>query len=243
MTTQGRSLKKTDKDKQPIPLRPFDLKSPALPYTIQRNTTIPDWNFKPPDQPVYDAPPRAQKFPTFTKKQQMTVQPPLGLQQPKRQQRQHQLLKSNQLHNNSNQSDAGIGKITTKITLAKNDLLATIDTGVLHLSTNEDAEEKKLSLDNMHLQEWYDDDDKDYDANELKTAIKEEHDSVQKTNVFTRVKATDYNHTQTKTQSTIRSERIHTECQHRRNLHGYTRRYHTTNLTHHSTTQQPQHIH
>eukprot|EP00971_Amphidinium_carterae_P114491 2268449-Amphidinium_carterae.1 len=45
----------------------------------------------------------------------------------------------------------------------------------------------------MHLQEWYDDDYEDYDANELKTAIKKEHDSLQKTNVFTRVQATDYN--------------------------------------------------
>eukprot|EP00971_Amphidinium_carterae_P264393 5244822-Amphidinium_carterae.1 len=48
----------------------------------------------------------------------------------------------------------------------------------------------------MHLQEWYDDDNEDYDANELKIAIKEEHDSLQKTNVFTRVHATDYNQQQ-----------------------------------------------
>eukprot|EP00971_Amphidinium_carterae_P257385 5109633-Amphidinium_carterae.2 len=45
----------------------------------------------------------------------------------------------------------------------------------------------------MHLQEWYDDDNGDYDANELQTAIKEEHDSLQKTNVFTRVQTTNYN--------------------------------------------------
>eukprot|EP00971_Amphidinium_carterae_P171869 3407479-Amphidinium_carterae.1 len=87
---------------------------------------------------------------------------------------------------------------TTKTTLAKNDLLATIDTGVLHLSTHEDPEEKKLSLDNMHLQEWYDDDNLDYDANELKTAIKDEHDSLQKTNVFTRVHASEYSQQQLK---------------------------------------------
>eukprot|EP00971_Amphidinium_carterae_P236043 4684832-Amphidinium_carterae.1 len=67
-----------------------------------------------------------------------------------------------------------------------------METGVLHLSTNEDAEEKKLSLDNMILQNWYDDDNEDYDAYELKTAIKEEHDALQKTEVFTRVKAKDY---------------------------------------------------
>eukprot|EP00971_Amphidinium_carterae_P048866 962964-Amphidinium_carterae.2 len=44
----------------------------------------------------------------------------------------------------------------------------------------------------MHLQEWYDDDNEDYDANSLKTAIKEEHGSLQASNVFTRVQATDY---------------------------------------------------
>eukprot|EP00971_Amphidinium_carterae_P095247 1884150-Amphidinium_carterae.1 len=83
-------------------------------------------------------------------------------------------------------------------TPAKNDLLATINTGVLHLSTNEDQEEKKLSLHNMNLQEWYDDDNMDYDANELKTAIKDEHDSLQKTNVFTKVQASDYSQQQLK---------------------------------------------
>eukprot|EP00971_Amphidinium_carterae_P313823 6237020-Amphidinium_carterae.1 len=56
-------------------------------------------------------------------------------------------------------------RLTTKTTPAKNDVLATIDTGVIHLSTNEDLEEKKLSLGNMHLQEWYDDDNEEYDAN------------------------------------------------------------------------------
>eukprot|EP00971_Amphidinium_carterae_P210538 4177809-Amphidinium_carterae.1 len=50
----------------------------------------------------------------------------------------------------------------------------------------------------MHLQEWYDDDNLDYDANELKTAIKEEHDSLQKTNVFTRVHASEYSQQQLK---------------------------------------------
>eukprot|EP00971_Amphidinium_carterae_P058657 1159967-Amphidinium_carterae.1 len=88
--------------------------------------------------------------------------------------------------------------MTTKTTPAKSDLVATIDTGVLHLSTNEDPEEKKLSLDNMHLQEWYDDDNMDYDANELKTAIKDEHDSLQKTSAFTRVQASDYSQQQLK---------------------------------------------
>eukprot|EP00971_Amphidinium_carterae_P300751 5975585-Amphidinium_carterae.1 len=44
-------------------------------------------------------------------------------------------------------------RLTTKTTPKPNDLAATINTGVLHLSTNEDPEEKKLSLENMHLQE------------------------------------------------------------------------------------------
>eukprot|EP00971_Amphidinium_carterae_P207311 4113069-Amphidinium_carterae.1 len=50
----------------------------------------------------------------------------------------------------------------------------------------------------MCLQEWYDDDNLDYDANELKAAIKDEHDSIQKTSVFTRVHANDYNQQQLK---------------------------------------------
>eukprot|EP00971_Amphidinium_carterae_P304873 6058559-Amphidinium_carterae.1 len=205
-----KSRKKTDKDKQPIPPR-LDLKSPALPYTRTKTTTVADWNFKPPDQPVFDAPPRAPKFPTFTKKQQITVQPPPGLHQPvdttPEPFPQQPILPTTETTTepttvtpeiqdkpNSPQQQPVRRRLTTKTTLAKNDLLATIDTGVLHLSTNEDAEEKKLSLDNMHLQEWYDDDD----ANELKQAIKEEHVSLQKTNVFTRVQATDYNQQQLK---------------------------------------------
>eukprot|EP00971_Amphidinium_carterae_P119106 2359564-Amphidinium_carterae.1 len=52
------SRKKSDKDKQPIPPRLYDLKSPALPYTRSKTTTTPEWNFKPPDQPILDAPPR-----------------------------------------------------------------------------------------------------------------------------------------------------------------------------------------
>eukprot|EP00971_Amphidinium_carterae_P151300 2999538-Amphidinium_carterae.1 len=50
----------------------------------------------------------------------------------------------------------------------------------------------------MDLQEWYDDDDLDYDANELKAAIKDEHDSLQKTDVFTRVYASNYSQQQLK---------------------------------------------
>eukprot|EP00971_Amphidinium_carterae_P011292 222169-Amphidinium_carterae.2 len=61
------SRKKTDKDKQPIPPRLYDLKSPALPYAKSKTTTTPEWNFKPPDQPILDAPPRVPKFPNVHK--------------------------------------------------------------------------------------------------------------------------------------------------------------------------------
>eukprot|EP00971_Amphidinium_carterae_P324165 6442012-Amphidinium_carterae.6 len=44
----------------------------------------------------------------------------------------------------------------------------------------------------MQLQEWYDDVNEDYDEYELKAAIKEEHDPLQKTGVFTRVQVSDY---------------------------------------------------
>eukprot|EP00971_Amphidinium_carterae_P017937 353412-Amphidinium_carterae.2 len=205
----------TDKDKQPIPPRLFDLKSPALPYTRTKNTTTPSWNFKPPDQPVHDTPLRAPKFPTFTKQQQIKVQPPPGLQQPvditPEPIPQQPILPTTETTDKTTDTTSTTQvqpapqlqqpirrRLTTKTTPAKNDMLATIDTGVLHLSTNEDDEEKKLSLDNMHLQEWYDNDNEDYDANELKTAIKEEHDSLQKTNVFTRVHSSGYNQQQLK---------------------------------------------
>eukprot|EP00971_Amphidinium_carterae_P290002 5758195-Amphidinium_carterae.5 len=57
-------------------------------------------------------------------------------------------------------------------------LQATKDTGVLRLIVNEDAEEGKLMT-----QTWYDDDNTEYTPQELKDAIKEEHDSLQKTEV------------------------------------------------------------
>eukprot|EP00971_Amphidinium_carterae_P252197 5007067-Amphidinium_carterae.3 len=44
----------------------------------------------------------------------------------------------------------------------------------------------------MILQESYDDNNEDYDAYELKAAIKEEHDALQKTQVFTTVNTQDY---------------------------------------------------
>eukprot|EP00971_Amphidinium_carterae_P189131 3754667-Amphidinium_carterae.1 len=149
------SKKKTDKDKQPIPPRLYDLKC----STTTRITATCGYYT------------RTSYYSTTTR-----------------------ITNSRNSHrkdNTSSSADTSSSTTTsrtqtTRTTLAKNDLLATIDTGVLHLTTNEDVEEKKLSLDNMHLQEWYDDDNEDYDTNEIKTAIKEEHDSLQKTNVFTR---------------------------------------------------------
>eukprot|EP00971_Amphidinium_carterae_P302748 6015665-Amphidinium_carterae.2 len=44
----------------------------------------------------------------------------------------------------------------------------------------------------MILQDWYDDNNEHYDAYELKAAIKEEHDALQKTQVLTRVNGEDY---------------------------------------------------
>eukprot|EP00971_Amphidinium_carterae_P350575 6491629-Amphidinium_carterae.1 len=58
------------------------MKPPANPSSTRpKTTTIPDWHFKPPDQQILDAPPRVPKFPTFTKKHDVTIQPPPGLQQ------------------------------------------------------------------------------------------------------------------------------------------------------------------
>eukprot|EP00971_Amphidinium_carterae_P009260 182891-Amphidinium_carterae.1 len=56
-------------------------------------------------------------------------------------------------------------------------LQATKDTGVLRLTVNEDAEERKP----MHLHAWYDDDNAENPPQVLRDAIKEEHDSLQKT--------------------------------------------------------------
>eukprot|EP00971_Amphidinium_carterae_P330672 6463836-Amphidinium_carterae.2 len=71
----------------------------------------------------------------------------------------------------------------------------------------------------MILQEWYDDNEQ-YDAYELKTAIKEEHDALQKTGLRSTTIERHYpdkmgNTFQTrwkdeKTQSTICSKRLHT---------------------------------
>eukprot|EP00971_Amphidinium_carterae_P145439 2882205-Amphidinium_carterae.1 len=130
-------------------------------------------------------------------------------------------------------------RISTKTTPSKNDLLATIETGVLHLTTkhqtNDDAEEKKLTINGQHdITGWYDNDNEDDDEHEWKAAIKEEHDALQKTQVFTRVNGNDYTHQQlqdviqtkwvvrsrpggtTTTKSKIRCTRVHRKSQHRR---------------------------
>eukprot|EP00971_Amphidinium_carterae_P260718 5172389-Amphidinium_carterae.3 len=112
----------------------------------------------------------------------------------------------------------------------------------------------------MLLQEWYDDDNEDYDAEELKAAIKEEHDALQKTQVFDRVRSQDYDATQlhdviqTKwvirsrrqiktTESKVCSKRVDSMCQHRRNLRSNTSGNYVENATYTCTTQGSQHIH
>eukprot|EP00971_Amphidinium_carterae_P254811 5058328-Amphidinium_carterae.1 len=79
-------------------------------------------------------------------------------------------------------------RLTTKNTPSQYGRQATIDSGIVHLTTNEDEDERTLTTDNMQLQEWYDDDNEDYDEYELK------HDALQKTEVFTRVQRSDYSH-------------------------------------------------
>eukprot|EP00971_Amphidinium_carterae_P000054 1186-Amphidinium_carterae.1 len=70
-------------------------------------------------------------------------------------------------------------------------LQATKDPGVLHLTTNEDVEGKKLSTESMNLQAWYDDHNTEYTTQGLKETIKQEHDSLQKTEIFQRVRRED----------------------------------------------------
>eukprot|EP00971_Amphidinium_carterae_P256560 5094306-Amphidinium_carterae.2 len=55
---------------------------------------------------------------------------------------------------------------TTRLQVAK-------ETGVLHVTINEDAEEMKLTKESMNL-----DDNTNYTAQKLKDAIKEEHDPL-----------------------------------------------------------------
>eukprot|EP00971_Amphidinium_carterae_P107914 2136448-Amphidinium_carterae.1 len=133
-------------------------------------------------------------------------------------------------------------RITTKTTPSKNGLLAAIDTGVLHLTTNEDAEEKKLPThDVTHRQHdstrMDDDDNEHYDAYELKTAIKEENDALQKTEVFTRVNAQDYSQ-QSNSQTSFRQN-----GQHLRNLRSDSSNNNVVNPTDICTTPKSQHIH
>eukprot|EP00971_Amphidinium_carterae_P267354 5303253-Amphidinium_carterae.2 len=188
-----------------IPLQMYKLRSPAMPPLRQRPGTLQqEWRYRPPDQPPIEQTQGVPKFPTFPKRTTTIVQPPPGLQQPElptapqqpilplqqipkttTQTPQQQVQVQQPPQQPPPQQSQVRRRITTKTTPSKNDLLATMETG--HLSTNEDAEEKKLSMDNMILQDWYDNDNDDYNVYELKTAIKEEHDALQKTEVFTRV--------------------------------------------------------
>eukprot|EP00971_Amphidinium_carterae_P035536 699679-Amphidinium_carterae.1 len=186
-----------------------------MPPLRQRpGTTQQKWHYKPPDQPPLKQSQQVPKFPTSPKRTAATVQPPPGLQQPELTTAPRQpILPLQQIPETTAESSQPHvqvqppppqpqvrRRITTKTTPSKNDLLAALDTGVLHLSTNEDAEEKKLSMDNMILQDWYDDDNGDHDSYEHKTAIQEEHDApqLQKTQVFTRVNSNDYSPQQLK---------------------------------------------
>eukprot|EP00971_Amphidinium_carterae_P065004 1288252-Amphidinium_carterae.2 len=211
----------------------FELRSPTQPALKQRPGTLQqEWQNKPPNQPSLETPQKVPKFPQWPKAKQVAVQPPPGLQQPElitvppepipplQQTTEPTIEKTtettSEVQVQPTQPQPKVRRrITTKTTPAKNDLLATIDTGILHLSTNEDSEEKKLSMDNMVLQ----------DAYELKTAIKEEHNALQKTHVFKRVNAnttTERGHSNKMgntlktwrqgqaTESTIRSKRLHT---------------------------------
>eukprot|EP00971_Amphidinium_carterae_P115542 2288337-Amphidinium_carterae.1 len=96
------------------------------------------------------------------------------------------------------QTDTTTNMRRTKPSHRVTGLQASKNTGVLHLTVNEDIEEKKLTTVSMNLQAWYDDDNTEYTAQELKGAIKEEHNSLQKTEVFQRVKRGDYSHNQLK---------------------------------------------
>eukprot|EP00971_Amphidinium_carterae_P141099 2796113-Amphidinium_carterae.1 len=136
-------------------------RSPALPNTKTTSTT-PEWHFSPPDQTPFDPAQRTPKFPKQPPPHS-TVQPPPGLPQPVETTPEPTLPTTTETDEEKKEETTVAQppqlapqvrrRLTTKTTPAKNDLLATIDTGVLHLSTNEDLEEKKLSLENMHLQE------------------------------------------------------------------------------------------
>eukprot|EP00971_Amphidinium_carterae_P211730 4201355-Amphidinium_carterae.4 len=59
-------------------------------------------------------------------------------------------------------------------------LQATMDTGSLYLTVNEDNEERRLATESMNLQVWYDDENTEYAAQELKGAIKEVFQKVER---------------------------------------------------------------
>eukprot|EP00971_Amphidinium_carterae_P165553 3281748-Amphidinium_carterae.2 len=181
-----------------IPPQLFDLKSPTQPPLRHRpRTPQQSWHYNPPDQPM-EEPQIKLKFPEWTKSTGSTdnpevqlPQPPPGLTQPKLETKENkkeeitpipevqEQVKPMEVEQPKPQEQPKQPEVrrrlTTKTTPSKDDWIATIDTG-----------------------EWYDDDNEEYDEKELKAAIKEEHDSLQKMKVFTRVKRQDYNYDQLK---------------------------------------------
>eukprot|EP00971_Amphidinium_carterae_P230906 4581956-Amphidinium_carterae.4 len=154
-----------------------ELRAPSQPTLRQQSsTTQQDGIAKLPDQPSLQLPHKIPKFTTFPNATGTTVQPPPGLQQPEpKTVPQQQIIPLQPIpESTAEPSKPQVQvqqppeqphvrrRLTTKTTPSKSDLLATIDTGVLHLSTNVDAEEKKLSIDNMLLEDWYDDDNEHY---------------------------------------------------------------------------------
>eukprot|EP00971_Amphidinium_carterae_P209767 4160969-Amphidinium_carterae.1 len=71
-------------------------------------------------------------------------------------------------------------------------LQATKETPILHLTVNADNEEKHLTTESMNLRAWCDNDNTEYTAQELKKAIKEDHNSLQKIEVFQKVRRSHY---------------------------------------------------
>eukprot|EP00971_Amphidinium_carterae_P126150 2499108-Amphidinium_carterae.2 len=144
----------------PIPQPLFELRSPTQPNLRQRPGTIrQEWHNQPPDQPSYDEDlDQKTEIPTRAKteatRSSTANQPPPGLQQvPEMSEmttapsepilRTTQATTEKQPEQEPPQTTQITPpkpevrrRITTKTTSSKNDLLATINTGVLHLSTN-----------------------------------------------------------------------------------------------------------
>eukprot|EP00971_Amphidinium_carterae_P185244 3678532-Amphidinium_carterae.1 len=134
--------------------------------------TLPDWHFKPPDQQILDAPPRLQEYRNY-----------LHSQRSKTRRYNHHLdynslwlQHQNQLRFHSSLPTAGTTTETTTTTPAQTTTTTSstqdhylnyaceerLVSNYRHRSSTLEYQRglggKKLSLDNMHLQEWYDDD-------------------------------------------------------------------------------------